>query len=64
MSQQSAISAFDPLPTDVQWDQVMQSELVDQDGQTTTFKQATQGKRVIAIFIRHWCELLRPVRRA
>lgn len=52
----------DNLPTDDQWAQVMQSELVDEDGRKSTFKDLTQGRRTVVVLVRHWCELLRLLR--
>lgn len=37
------------------------AELFDQDGQRYTWSDLTQGKRVVVIFIRHFCESLQTL---
>jgi len=46
------------IPSASQLETANRSELVDKDGQTTTFGALTSGKRVAVIFIRHFCRYL------
>lgn len=41
-----------------QLDVLYSAEVFDEDGQSHQLDRITQGKRVLLVFIRHFCELL------
>lgn len=36
--------------------QVLDAEILDSDGKSTTLRAVQQDKKLVVIFVRHWCE--------
>jgi hypothetical protein len=52
----------DALLTPQELQSVSNAELFDQDGRKITFGDLTRGKRIVLVFIRHFCVSISPCR--